>query len=164
MEIKSDQVTPGNSCKIAYQTTIYTTMLGLTSHHADHDSVVLLVCTVLCAGCYHIYHHVGTHFTPDHGGVVLLVCTVCRMLPYIPPCWDSLHTRLHISCTRVHDSLGRWGLLAIRAVRGGAFIHNGECSIFVASYPTRLSVPDFVSQPWRRAVRQNPEWKAWVWG
>ena len=25
------------------------------------------------------------------------------MQPYIPPCWASLHTRPHISCTRVHD-------------------------------------------------------------
>ena len=31
----------------------------------DHGGVVLLVCTVLCAGCYHIYNHVGTHCIPD---------------------------------------------------------------------------------------------------
>ena len=35
-----------------------------------------------------------------------------------------------------------------------------------ASLELRLSVPDFVSQLWRKigAVRQNPEWRAWVRG
>ena len=31
-----------------------------------------------------------------------------------------------------------------------------------ASLEPRLSVPDFVSQLWRKAARQNLEWKAWL--
>ena len=35
-----------------------------------------------------------------------------------------------------------------------------------SSLEPRLSVPDFVSQLWRKfkAAKQNPEWKAWVRG
>lgn len=70
-----------------------------------HDGIVLLVCTVLCAGCYHIYYHVGIHFIPDH-------------ISAAPGCMT-----------------GRWGLLAIRAIR--TFIHIME---YVASLSNCLGI------------------------
>ena len=64
------------------------------------------------------------------------------------------------------------GAAGVEKVRGGKVgqermenITGGVRGLHSSLEP-RLSVPDFVSQLWRKfkAAKQNPEWKAWVRG
>ena len=110
--------------------------------------------------CLHQKRKLGRHF--DTAFCYILVPDWNKLAPRLPACRVQTWHREHCNITRIEYQR--------------MYTIESKCSI-ITSFPgspfwilsrsfgvPRLSVPDFVSQFWRKAARQNPERRAWERG